>query len=141
MHLPFLAGLGCWALATQGNHQPIIPESVLLPRFQGRGLGNHITGRKTRKRCGLHVLSILGVLKPHILRYHPSHAASVTQCHCHCAVSPFPESCVAIGYVSKDMIIPAAAIKSVQKLLQRSGPPSEGLVRLPPVVVLFPALS
>lgn len=101
------------------------PQSVLLHRFQGRGLGNHTTGRKTIKRCGLHVLSLLGVLEPHILRNQPS------QHHCHCAIPPFSESCVAVGCVSKEMIIPAAATKSVQKLLQRSGPPSEGLVRLP----------
>lgn len=117
-------------MATQGNHQPITPVSVLLQRFQGRGLGNHTTGRKMMKRCGLHVLSLLGVLEPHILRNYPSRAASVTQHHRHCAVPPFSKSRVAVGCVSKDMIIPAAT-KSVQKLPQRSGPPSEGLVRLP----------
>lgn len=50
------------------------PQAVLLHRFQGRGLGNHTTGRKTIKRRGLHVLSLLGVLKPHSLRNQPSRA-------------------------------------------------------------------
>lgn len=88
------------------------------------------------KRCGLHVLSLPEVLELHILRNHPSHAASVTQHHCHCAIPPFSEGCVAVGCVSKDMIIPAAATKSAQKLLQRSGPASETSP-----VVLFPAVS